>query len=123
MGAQVVRRGAETVQQARTGATIRGSRGEGMIRRGSGYLCVLAVSTAVGFAQTPPAPQAGAAAPQGAGRGGGGAVRSPEITADGKVTFRLRAPNAKEVGVRVAGKTLPMEKNEQGVWSATSDVL
>jgi len=54
---------------------------------------------------------------------GGGAVRSPEIAADGRVTFRFRAPNAKEVVVAVSGKRLPMEKNEQGVWSVTTDPL
>src|SRR5262245_54577664 len=95
-----------------------------MIRQLSSYVAVLAVSTIVGIAQTPPAAPAGApaAAPQGGGRGGG-AVKSPEIAADGKVTFRLRAANAKEVAVRVAGKTIAMEKNEQGVWSATTDAL
>ena len=50
-------------------------------------------------------------------------MRSPEVLADGRVTFRLRAPNAKEVAVNVAGNTLPMQKDEQGVWSATSNVL
>lgn len=74
---------------------------------------------------TPPAataPAAAPGAPQG-GRGGGAAVKSPEVAADGKVTFRLRAPNAKEVLVSIGNKRLPMEKSEQGVWSATSDVL
>jgi enterochelin esterase family protein len=50
-------------------------------------------------------------------------VRSPEVSPDGKVTFRLRAPNAKEVFVTGAGPRLAMVKNEQGVWSATTDVL
>ncbi len=50
-------------------------------------------------------------------------MRSPEVLADGRVTFRLRAPNAKEVAVNVAGNTLPMQKDEQGLWSATSNVL
>ena len=45
-------------------------------------------------APTPPAPTPQAAAP--AGRGGRGAapVKSPEVAADGRVTFRLLAPNA-----------------------------
>jgi enterochelin esterase-like enzyme len=50
-------------------------------------------------------------------------VRSPEISADGKVTFRLRAPNAREVAVTGIGQRLAMTKDEQGVWSATSDTL
>src|SRR5215510_12649332 len=71
----------------------------------------------------PPAAPA-AAAPQ-AGRGGRGAppVKSPEVAADGRVTFRLRAPNAKEVAVSMGGKQLPMQKDEQGVWSLTSDPM
>src|SRR4051812_23707775 len=73
------------------------------------------VDAAQAPAATPPAGQAG--------RGRGAAIKSPEIAADGRVTFRLRAPNAKDVAVNVAGKRLPMEKNEQGVWSATSDTL
>jgi enterochelin esterase-like enzyme len=80
------------------------------------------------MAQNPPgpgAPPAGArgAAP-GGGRGfGGGAVRSPEVAADSRVTFRLRAPNAKEVFVTGVGQRLAMQKNEQGVWSVTTEPL
>src|SRR3954452_23996261 len=55
--------------------------------------------------------------------GRGPAVRSPEVAPDGKVTFRLRAPNAKEVAVTGIGQRLPMTKDEQGVWSATTDTL
>ncbi len=50
-------------------------------------------------------------------------VRSPEVAADGKVTFRLRAPNAKEVAVTGVGQRLAMTKDDQGVWSATTDAL
>ncbi len=77
-------------------------------------------------APTPsPAPAAPPAAAPGRGRGGFGApaVRSPEVSPDGKVTFRLRAPNAKEVFVTGVGQRLAMEKNDQGVWTATTDVL
>jgi len=55
--------------------------------------------------------------------GRGPAVRSPEVSPDGKVTFRLRAPEAKEVAVTGIGQRLPMTKDEQGVWSATTAVL
>jgi enterochelin esterase family protein len=55
--------------------------------------------------------------------GRGPAVRSPEVSPDGKVTFRLRAPNAKEVAVTGIGQRLAMQKDEQGIWSATTDVL
>jgi enterochelin esterase-like enzyme len=50
-------------------------------------------------------------------------VRSPEVSPDGKVTFRLRAPNAKEVAVTGVGQRLAMTKDDQGVWSATTDTL
>ena len=55
--------------------------------------------------------------------GRGPAVRSPEVSPDGKVTLRLRAPNAKEVAVTGIGQRLAMTKDEQGIWSATTDVL
>jgi len=85
---------------------------------------VALVASPVLTAQQPTAAPPTTAAP--AGRGGGrGAppVRSPEIASDGHVTFRLRAPNAKEVMVAVGGTRLNMLKDEQGVWSATSDAL
>ena len=59
-------------------------------------------------AQTPPAP-----------------VISPEVHADKSVTFRLRAPNDKEVAVSIEGnpKPIPMQKDDQGVWSVTTEPL
>jgi enterochelin esterase family protein len=50
-------------------------------------------------------------------------VRSPEVSAEGKVTFRLRAPNAKEAAVTGLGDRLAMIKDDQGVWSATTAPL
>jgi enterochelin esterase family protein len=46
---------------------------------------------------------------------------SPEVHSDGRVTFRLRAPNAKNVGVNVqfAQGVQPMTRNKSGVWSVT----
>ena len=47
-------------------------------------------------------------------------ILSPEILSDGSVTFRLKAPQAKEV--KVSGQFGPeavMTKDEQGMWSAT----
>jgi enterochelin esterase family protein len=48
-------------------------------------------------------------------------VRSPEVHDDGKVTFRLSAPNAESV--RVAGQwpqgEAAMKKDDSGVWSVT----
>ena len=52
-------------------------------------------------------------------------VVSPEVHSDNRVTFRLRAPNAKEVSVFIESTTkpTPMQKDDQGVWSFTSDPL
>src|SRR5262245_35357186 len=52
--------------------------------------------------------------------GRGPAVRSPEVGADGAITFRLRAPDAKDVAVTGIGQRLAMTKNDQGVWSVTT---
>ena len=52
-----------------------------------------------------------------------GPVRSPEVSTDRRVTFRLRAPNAKEVTVTGGIGRLAMQKNEQGVWSVTTEPL
>ena len=48
---------------------------------------------------------------------------SRRIAADGRVTFRLRAANANEAVVVLGQTRLPMQKDAQGVWSATSEVL
>jgi enterochelin esterase family protein len=56
------------------------------------------------------------------GRGGGrGQVVSPEVRADGTITFRFNAPNAREVTLigELDGKTYPMTKNAAGVWEVT----
>lgn len=71
---------------------------------------ILILTAASGFAQ----PGRGGFAPP---------VKSPEVSPEGKITFRLRAPNAKDVAVTGMGQRLPMEKNDQGVWTATTDVL
>jgi enterochelin esterase family protein len=52
-------------------------------------------------------------------------IVSPEVHADNRIIFRLRAPNAKEVTVSIEGSSspLPMQKDDRGVWSVTSDPL
>jgi enterochelin esterase-like enzyme len=50
--------------------------------------------------------------------------RSPEVGADRRVTFRLRAPNASEVLVaREGAPRLAMQLDADGVWSVTTDPL
>jgi len=58
---------------------------------------------------------------QGQGRG----VLSPEVTADRRIIFRLQAPNAKLVQVQgdFTAKTNDMTKDDNGVWSYTSEPL
>jgi enterochelin esterase-like enzyme len=50
---------------------------------------------------------------------------SPEVQSDHRVTFRFRDPNAKEVTLAREGteSPLPMQRDEKGVWSVTTDPL
>ncbi|MDQ3686642.1 MAG: alpha/beta hydrolase-fold protein [Acidobacteriota bacterium] len=69
-------------------------------------LLVLVLTAVPAFAQTPQA------------------LVSPEVHSDNRVTFRLRAPNAKDVKLaREGAPPLPMGKDEQGVWSVTTSAL
>src|SRR5258707_14528 len=81
------------------------------------------LSSTIVHVQTPPIqkPQAQAAAPQTPAA----PVVSPEVHADHRVTFRLRAPNVKEVNVQIEGasKPLAMQKDDEGVWSGTTEPL
>jgi len=53
------------------------------------------------------------------------ALVTPEVHSDNSVTFRFRAPNAKEVTLRREGLSdpLPMQKDESGVWTVTTPPL
>ncbi len=54
----------------------------------------------------------------------GQAVRSPEVLSDGRVIFRFRAPNAREVFLARDGvPRRAMSKNDQGIWSVTTEAL
>jgi enterochelin esterase family protein len=73
---------------------------------------VLFCALAVAAQPAQPGPGAGQPAPP----------RSPEVLADGTVTFRLLAPNAAAVtlgGDHPVGASVAMAKDDQGVWSAT----
>ena len=52
-------------------------------------------------------------------------IQSPEVGTDGRVTFRYFDPDAHTVAVHVEGqaKPIPMQKDEQGIWSATTSPL
>ena len=73
-------------------------------------LLVAVLLPALSLAQAPPAPAPGQA-PQGQRPT---PVVSPDIGADGKVTFRLRAPGATEVSVTgLSATALPMTKTRR----------
>jgi enterochelin esterase-like enzyme len=73
----------------------------------------------------PSAAPAGAAAAQGAASAPAARpapLRSPDISADHHVTFRLRAPNANAVTFNadwMNATNMPMTKDDSGVWSIT----
>ena len=55
-------------------------------------------------------------------------VKSPVMNSDGTVTFNLYAPQAQHVSVNgdfrgTRGRRLEMKKQENGVWTATTDTL
>jgi enterochelin esterase family protein len=51
-------------------------------------------------------------------------IVSPDVQSDGRVTFHLKAPNAKEVQLQCEGVTEhKMQKDDQGVWSLTTEAL
>lgn len=71
-------------------------------------------------------PSLGQAQPtqEGRPRAPSGPVRSPEVAEDGRVTFRFRAPNAQRVVVaRDGAPPAAMQRDEQGVWSLTTEPL
>ena len=52
-------------------------------------------------------------------------VISPEVAADGRVTFRFRNPDAKDVKVYIEGQSKPldMQKDADGVWTVTTQPM
>jgi enterochelin esterase-like enzyme len=51
-------------------------------------------------------------------------VVSPEVHSDDSVTFRFRAPNAKEVKVDLEGaEAVALQRDEQGLWSVSTAPL
>jgi len=52
-------------------------------------------------------------------------IVSPEVQSDNHVTFRFRSPNAQKVELQLEGATqhLPMQKDDAGIWSVTTEPL
>jgi enterochelin esterase-like enzyme len=79
-------------------------------------LCSSLLAASIALAQMPP-------------RTSADAVKSPDVLPDHRVTFRLYAPNAKEVTASGDWRTVDtastgkMEKDETGVWSLTTGPL
>ncbi len=49
-------------------------------------------------------------------------IQGAEILEDGRVHFRLIAPNAKEVVIDRFGTLFPMTRTEDGAWEGTFDL-
>jgi enterochelin esterase-like enzyme len=80
---------------------------------GHGLVLLVSLCALPAAAQAPPVPPTPLAP-----------IVSPEVHADRRVTFRFRAPNAREVFLaREGADRLAMQKDEQGVWSVTTDAL
>ena len=79
-----------------------------MKRKSLFFSFAILLISAASLAQTPPPP-----------------LISPEVHSDNRVTFRFRAPNIKEAAISLEGvpKPLPMQKDDQGVWTLTTDPL
>src|SRR5438067_812035 len=80
----------------------------GVMKRAFLFTSVMVAAAATALAQAPPE-----------------RIVSPEVHADDRVSFRFRAPNAKEVLLTLEGttKSLPMQKDDQGIWSVTTEPL
>lgn len=82
----------------------------------------LALAATVAQAQAPARGAGPNTGQPGVGRGRGPApLVTPEVKADRTITFRFRAPDAKQVTLigELDGKTYPMTKDDAGVWSVT----
>lgn len=89
-----------------------------MMRRAA--IGILAVMLAAPVMAQPPAGQRGEARAGRGGRGRGGPP-SPEVSADGRITLRLNAPDAQQVIVNgeLDGQPHPMTKGPDGIWTVT----
>jgi len=47
----------------------------------------------------------------------------PEVKADGRISFHLRAPKAVSVTLQFDGKNISMQKDNRGVWNLTTDSM
>jgi len=90
------------------------SKGYSMKRASISAVSVLLLTTFVLAQETKPAAPPPQTPPP--------ALITPEVHSDNSVTFRFRAPNAKEVTLRREGLTdpLPMQKDDSDVWSVTT---
>lgn len=79
---------------------------------------LIVTAVAAMLAAATPAPLA--SAQEVGARRAGAAVKSPDVAADRRVTFRLLAPEAKAVAVSGDfGPDVPMRRGDDGVWTTT----
>ena len=84
------------------------------------FITIVALLALAPWSHAQPAPPA-SAPPRPVARA---PVISPEVHPDHSVTFRFRDPNAKAVSLsREGARAVPMEKDESGIWSVTTDSL
>jgi 1,4-alpha-glucan branching enzyme len=83
-------------------------------------ITIIALLSMASWSHAQPAPPAGAR-PRPVARA---PVISPEVHPDHTVTFRFRDPNARAISLsREGAKAVPMQKDETGIWSVTTEPL
>ena len=92
-----------------------------MSRASSGFAIAAAILAASAYGQNQATPSAPAGIPP-AAISQAPRLRSPEVSDDHRVTFRLYAPKASEVTFNadwIGATNMPMTKDDAGVWSTT----
>ncbi len=87
----------------------------------AGHAAIMAQAPPAGGSSVAPAGAPAAGVPGAGQPQPANVVVSPEVSDDGKITFRLSAPNAESVIVtgELDGKDHPMTKDNNGIWSVT----
>src|SRR5437868_11875910 len=89
----------------------------------AGVAAVWASGQGVGIAAAQTAQASAGTAPAATGRGRGVPLVSPEVHGNGTVTFRVRSANATTVTVSGEMGGLKLTKDEQNLWSVTTEPL
>src|SRR5579863_2201389 len=88
------------------------------------FLLLMMASLGHVLGQSPPVTPATPATPAARPQAPPPPLVSPDVQPDGRVTFRFRDPNAHAVMLQREGAhPVPMQKDDQGVWSISTDPL